>query len=237
MPRPWALIEQVNTPEGSLELRRRGDRDFMITIAGRVLMSSNIHGSEVAVAELGCEKVRDRRAPRVLIGGLGLGFTLRAALDSLPKDAHVTVAELNPAVVRWCKGPAATITNAAVDDPRVQVFEGDVTHEIRRVSAQKDAPRWDAIILDLYVGPGDSAHGNTDPLYGRAILERTHKALSDGGVYAVWGEDPDPAFERRMQRAGFETQLVRTKGNGPRHAVYVATKRGVTRVKPTRTRA
>ncbi len=237
MPRPWALIEQVSTPEGSLELRRRGDRDFMITIAGRVLMSSNIHGSEVAVAELGCEKVRDRRAPRVLIGGLGLGFTLRAALDSLPNDAHVTVAELNPAVVRWCKGPAATITNAAVDDPRVRVFEGDVTHEIRRVSAQKDAPRWDAIILDLYVGPGDSAHGNTDPLYGRAILERTHKALSDGGVYAVWGEDPDPAFERRMQRAGFQTQLVRTKGNGPRHAVYVATKSGGTRAKATRARS
>src|SRR5947209_6254829 len=126
MPRPFTLIDSVPTPEGPLELRVRGEGDFMITIAGRVLMSSHLHRSEVAVAELGVAPIRKRPSPRVLIGGLGLGFTLRAALDALPRGASVVVAELNPAVVRWCQGPCATLTNHALSDPRVTVVEGDV---------------------------------------------------------------------------------------------------------------
>lgn len=226
MPRPWTILESVTTPEGALELRQRGDRDFMISVDGRVLMSSNIHGSEVAVAELGCKTISTRPAPRVLIGGLGLGFTLRAALDQLPKTAKVTIAELNPVVVRWCRGPASALTDGAVSDRRVRVFEGDVTHEIRRVAADPNAPRFDAIVLDLYIGPGESSHGSTAALYGSDILRRTYAALSDGGTYAVWGEDPDSAFEQRLQRTGFKTELVRTRGGGPRHTIYLAHKSG-----------
>jgi spermidine synthase len=218
------MLESVATPEGTLELRQRGERDFMISIDGRVLMSSNIHGSEVAVAELGCRTIRERSNPRVLIGGLGLGFTLRAALDQLPNGARVTIAELNRVVVRWCRGPAALITNNAVSDPRVRVFEGDVTREIRRVSADASSPRFDAIVLDLYIGPGASSHGSTEALYGNDILRHTHAALSEGGTYSVWGEDPDAAFEQRLQRAGFRTELVRTRGGGPRHTIYLAHK-------------
>ena len=225
MPRPWTLVDRAETAEGPLELRKRGERDFMITIEGRVLMSSNIHGSETAVAERGVEPIRARRAPRVLIGGLGLGFTLKAALDLLPRDAVVTVAELNPVVVRWCLGPAAAITDGAASDPRVHIVEGDVAKEIRRVAKDTAEERYDAIVLDLYIGPGDSAHGSTASLYGREILKHTHRALSAGGTYAVWGEDPVPAFERLLQATGFETALLRTRGGGPRHAVYLAKKR------------
>lgn len=226
MPRSWTLLDRADTADGSLELRQRGERDFMISIDGRVLMSSNIHRSEVAVAELGCEPIRDRKRPRVLIGGLGLGYTLRAALDVLPPSACVTVAELNPIVVTWCRGPLAKLTGDALADPRVRVYEGDVTAEIRRVADDAESPRFDAIVLDLYVGPGESAHGSTDGLYGNAILRSTARSLAKGGTYAVWGEDPDLAFGRRMQRAGFRTELLRTRGGGPRHAVYLARKLG-----------
>jgi spermidine synthase len=224
MPRPFALIESVNTPEGPLELRQRGERDFMIMVGKRVLMSSAIHRSELAVAELGCAPIRDRKAPRVLIGGLGLGYTLRAALDTLPRNAQVIVAELNDVVVRWCSGPCAVLTNDALNDPRVSVVVGDVTDSIRRVASEPARPRFDAIVLDLYVGPGDSAH-ETRSLYGREILKRTSEALSPGGVYAVWGEDPNPPFEQRLREAGFDAELLRVKGGGPRHAVYLAQKK------------
>lgn len=223
MPRPFRLIESVKTPEGPLELRQRGDRDFMISLAGRVLMTSNIHRSEVAVAELGCAPIAGRKHARVLIGGLGLGYTLRAALDGLRKDARVVVAELNEAVVRWCRGPLKVLTDDALGDARVAVALGDVTARIRE-AARGDAPPYDAIILDLYVGPGDSAH-ETRQLYGREILLRTHEALTPGGVYAVWGEDPDEAFEQRMRAVGFRAEHKRVQGGGPRHAVYLAQKR------------
>src|SRR5690349_7353098 len=120
MPRAFTLVEKVDTPDGPLELRKSGERHFMITIAGRVLMTSQLTRSETALAQLACLPIRDRAAPRVLIGGLGLGFTLRAALDTLPKKARVEVAELNPSVERWCRGPLAVLTQGAVSDPRVR---------------------------------------------------------------------------------------------------------------------
>jgi spermidine synthase len=220
VPRPFTLIETVSTAEGSLELRQRGERDFMISVAGRVLMTSNLHQSELAVAELGCAPIRERRGARVLIGGLGLGYTLRAALDALKPDARVVVAELNEPVVRWCQGPCAVLTGNALGDPRVEVVVGDVTASIR---AAARGQRFDAIILDLYVGPGESAHA-TKALYGREILQRTHQALTKGGVYAVWGETPDQAFENRLRAVGFEAEHKRVQGGGPRHAVYLARK-------------
>src|SRR5690606_22986015 len=162
MPRPFLLIDSVDTPEGKLELRRRGEREMMVSIAGRVLMSSALHRSERAVAELACRRLGPRRAPRVLIGGLGLGYTLRAALDALPGDAKVVVAELNEAIVRWCRGEAAALTEGAALDPRVAVIVGDVTDRIRE--AARGAP-FDAVIVDLYLGPDERSGGDAHPLY------------------------------------------------------------------------
>jgi spermidine synthase len=223
MPRPFTLLDRVDVPEGPLELRKRGERDFMITLNGRVLMSSLIHRSEVAVAELGCASIRQRPAPRVLVGGLGLGYTLRAALDALPKTARVQVAELNAAVKRWCEGPLADLTGKAALDKRVSVVIDDVSACVRR-AARAGAERLDAIIVDLYEGPRDLRPGQRDALYGMEILRHTHAALSAGGVYAVWAEDPNPAFEQRLRTVGFQVEYARVRGGGPRHAVYVAKK-------------
>jgi spermidine synthase len=223
MPRPWKLLERVDTAEGPLELRMRDTRDFMISIAGRVLMSSLIHRSETLVAELGCERARTVRAPRVLIGGFGLGFTLRAALDSLPKAAHVIVAELNPVVLQWGRGPLAVLTDDALSDPRVEAHPGDVMDVVRRAAQGDERARFDAIIVDLYLGPSPGRAAAHDPLYGHAALRTLRSALRPHGSYAVWGETPDESFEQRLQRTGFRTRVVQNRGGGPRHVVYVAT--------------
>jgi len=213
-------MARVDTDEGPLELLQRGDRDFIIQIDGRMLMSSQITLSELAVAELGCAPIRDRKAPRVLIGGLGLGFTLRAALDALPADAHVDVAELNAVVVDWCRGPAAVCAGDTLADPRVHVIVGDVTDVIRDAASR--GPRYDAIVVDLYLGPDDPGRGVEDPLYGYAILERVHAALTKGGMYAVWGEVRYRPFEDRLRDSGFQVEFKDVAGGGPRHAVYLA---------------
>lgn len=223
MPRPWTLLDSVETDEGLLELRQRGARDFLIQIGKRVLMSSTHTRSETALARLGCEGARGREAPRVLIGGLGLGYTLRAALDVLPPSARVVVAELNPIVVRWCGGPAAPASDGALSDPRVEVIVGDVADRIREAAAP-GAARFDAILLDLYVGPGKST--DTDPLYGRAITERACAALTKGGTYAVWGEERDVAFEKRLRGAGFVVKSELVRGGGPTHVVHLGHKPG-----------
>lgn len=222
VPRPWNLLARVNTPEGDLDLRKRGDRDFMITIAGRVLMTSVVTCSELTLAQRGCAVVHSRPRPRILIGGLGLGFTLRAALDALPEDAEVVVAELNPPVVDWCRGPAASATNGAALDPRVSFFLGDVTHEIQRVAEDPTASRYDAILWDLYLGPGGEKEGRRHPLYGTKSVQRTWEALSVGGVFGVWGETPNASFEARLTAARFRAELIRTKGGGLHHVVYLA---------------
>jgi spermidine synthase len=221
MPRPWTLLEAVETPDGLLELRRRGERDFMISIDKRVLMTSTFTRSEKALAELGCAAISQRPEPRVLIGGLGLGYTLRATLDTLPSSARVMVAELNPVVVRWCRSEVAALSADALADQRVEVVVGDVTDRIREVASDPARPRFDAILFDLYVGPG----GHEDPLYGRAIIADIRRALSAGGVFAVWGENPDPAFEARLGKGGFTVHRERVQGGGPTHTVVVATAR------------
>jgi len=217
MPRPFKLIETVNTAVGPLELHQRGDRDFMILDRGQVLMTTVIQSSEIELGQAACTLVRDRKRVRVLIGGLGLGFTLRAALDNLPQDAEVVVAELNEVVVKWCRGPLAELTGQSLADPRVQVIVGNVGHVIR------DAQRpFDAIIWDLYRGPAGRESGRLDPLYGTASLQRTHRALSDEGVFAVWGETPDPSFSARLEQCGFSVKQTRSSGKGPKHALYLA---------------
>lgn len=214
--RTWETLESVETEEGRLELRRRGERDFVITVAGRVLMSSIAHLTEVAVAEIACAEVARRERPRVLIGGLGMGFTLRAALDALPRSGRVVVAEINEAVVRWCRGPLAPLTGNAARDPRSKILLKDVAEVIA------EGPPYDAIILDLYEGPRAATQGREDPFYGPAALKRTRAALTRGGVLAVWSEDPDTAFEKRLRQGGFEVERRKPGKGGPRHTVYLA---------------
>jgi len=216
VPSPFLLVDSVETKDGVLALRKRHD-EWMVTIAGRVLMSSSIHRSEDAVATLGVASIASRKTPRVLIGGLGLGFTLRAALDALPKDARVSVAELNARVVDWCRGPVASAIGHAVSDRRVTVEVADVMKVIGRSQGL------DAIVVDLYEGPRALPKGTPDPLYGERAIEAIRNALTPGGVYAVWSEEPHPPFEARLRRAGFSVERVHAGRGGARHAVYVAT--------------
>jgi len=223
MRQPWIQVETRETIDGPLQLRQRGDHDFVISISGRVLMSSAHTRSEVVVAQVGCAPIAGRPHPKVLVSGLGLGFTLRAALDALPATAEVVVAELNEVVVDWCRGPAASAAGDTLSDPRVRVVVGDVTKEIRR-AANRKASRYDAIILDLYVGPPEPPARGEDPLYGKNIIASTHSALTAGGVLSVWGEAHSQSYDRRLRAAGFATQTVRPKGGGPRHVVHLGLK-------------
>jgi spermidine synthase len=224
MTQPWQTLDTLRTRDGFLELRRRGARDFLIVINGRVLMNSSASRSETALGELACKALSSRLKPRVLIGGLGMGLTLRAALDVLPSDARVIVAELNPTIVTWCRGPLAGLTKKAVDDPRVTVVIDDVKNVIIQAS-QPGAERFDAIIIDLYEGPSSSTDAVNDPFYGSRALKMTHAALRESGLLAVWGENPDAAFEKRLSAAGFSVDRQRPGRGGLRHVVYLARQR------------
>ncbi len=212
--RAWSIVDRVETESGTLELRRRGDDDFLITIAGRVLMNSRASRSETGLAELACRAIAGRSAPRVLVGGLGMGCTLRAALDQLPAAASVVVAELSERVVDWCNGPLAAVNASALRDHRCTVRVESVSETI---AAAAGKPTYDAIVFDLYEGPG----GDDDPLFGRKMLAAIRQVVKPGGVFAVWSEAPNRAFARRLERSGFTVQLRRIGRGGLRHAVYV----------------
>lgn len=215
MTRPWRVLETIATDEGPLELRQRGDDEFLIVIAGRVLMTSAARRSEEALATLALASI-DSSAPRVLIGGLGMAYTLRAALDALPANARVTVAELNPVVATWCRGPMAALTANAASDPRVTITIVDVARAIATAKAG-----YDAILLDLYEGPNAQTQRADDPFYGAAALARSKAALRPGGVLAVWSEDPDAGFARRFEKAGFAVTTHRSGKGGRSHVVYL----------------
>lgn len=222
----WRVVDSIDTDEGLLDLRQRGETDFLITIGGRVLMTSSANRSEIVLSELACAPLQRIKNPRVLVGGLGMGYTLKAALDHLPAEAEVVVAELNPIMVTWCQGPIAQLTNGAVDDPRVTVKISDVAKVIAEAANKGKEQRFDAIILDLYEGPYEGDQGRGDYLYGRKALESSRNALKPGGVFAVWSEDPDQAFEKRLQAAGFSVNRQRPGRGGRRHVVYIAGKTG-----------
>jgi spermidine synthase len=226
MAQPWQTIDKVDTPDGVLELRQRGERDFLIIINNRVLMNSSANRSELALGELACKQAATHPRPRVLIGGLGMGLTLRATLDSLQRTTRVVVAELNPVVVKWCRGPLAGLTANAVDDPRVTIKIDDVSSVIKKAAQANNAERFDAIILDLYEGPYARTDAVNDPFYGTRALKTTVSALSEGGVFAVWGESPDAAFEKRLVATGFSVDVQRPGKGGLRHVVYVAKTEG-----------
>jgi spermidine synthase len=230
MTRAWQTVDRADTPEGPLELRRRGDgedAEHVITIGGRVLMNGAAHKTEDAVAEAACRALAGwvgPRGPRVLIGGLGMGYTLRAALDLLPRSAQVKVAEIDPVIVRWCRGPLAPLTRNAVDDRRVEIEVADVAAVLAR-AARSPEERFDAVVLDLYEGPREAHGGKGDPLWGERALATTRDALLPGGTLAVWSEDADAVFEKRLAAAGFQVERRRPGKGGPRHVVYVARRR------------
>jgi len=222
MAQPWKSIEKISTDEGILELRQRGERDFLITIGSQVLMNSLANRSEVALGQLGCRHLKERKNPQVLVGGLGMGFTLRAVLDTLPYTAHVVVAELNPTVHEWCRGPLSALTGKTLDDPRVTVEICDVASRIRRSAVDGGESRFDAIILDLYRGPHAKTDQNDDLLYGTRAIENMRAALKPCGAVAVWGETYDVGFDRRLQSAGFTVTTTRPGRGGLRHVLFLA---------------
>lgn len=220
---PWKTLDRFQTEtDETLELRQRGSGDFLITIGTQILMNSKAQRSEIALGKLGCQDLQQRPTPKVLVGGLGMAITLRAVLDQLPAIAVVVVAELNPVVHSWCLGPLAELTDAAAADPRVEVVITDVAELIRH----SPPSTFDAVILDLYRGPHPRTDGHNDPLYGRYAIERVRNALKAAGTLAVWGENPDTAFEHRLAAAGFSVRVERPGKGGYRHAVWVARKKG-----------
>ena len=221
--KPMEKIAVAEVPGGPpLRLCRRGE-DFMILLERNELMNSRMSGSEEALAVMSCERLRGRGAPHLLIGGYGMGFTLRAALKALGADARVTVAELVPEILEWARGPMAALTDGCLDDARVTVVERDVAEVI--AAGQR---RYDAILLDVDNGPDGLVRDANDRIYSNAGLAAARAALRPGGVLAIWSAAPDPVFARRLRGAGFAVEEVavraRSNGKGPRHVIWFATR-------------
>ena len=221
---PWSLLDTAKVPDGFGELRlmRRGE-EFSIMSGAIELMNSRLRGSEKALAALACARLKPGAKPRLLIGGLGMGFTLRAALAETGPEAEIVVAELVPAVVAWARGPMAGIFGTSLTDPRVSLFEGDVGDLIRAGGAA-----YDAILLDVDNGPGGLMRAANDGLYDANGLRAARAALRPGGILAVWSSGPDRDFTARLRRAGFTVEEARVrangKGGGARHVIWIAAK-------------
>ena len=221
---PLILIDTAEIPGGGqLRLMRRGN-DFSILFGRNELMSSRVRGSEEALATLACQRLRSQN-PKILIGGLGLGFTLGAALTALPTGAAITVAELVPKVVTWANGPLAHLFGDNLADPRVSVEVRDVHDLIVNASE-----RFDAILLDVDNGPDGFIHAGNDRLYGNHGLRAARAALKPGGVLAIWSAYPDKAFADRLKKAGFAVDEIKTRATGGRkgahHVIWLAVKPG-----------
>jgi spermidine synthase len=219
---PWELLESVTVPEsqGELRLFRRGG-EFSIRLDRNELMNSRMHGSEDALAELACARIAGRPGPRVLIGGLGMGYTTAAALQRLGADGRVVVAELVPAVVKWNRGPLGDLAGRPLQDDRVTVREVDVA-EILKAEHQA----FDAILLDVDNGPEGLTRKGNNWLYSRSGLDAAFATLRPSGVFAVWSAGPDRAFAQRLREAGFQVDEVQARsrgaGRGTRHTIWLA---------------
>ncbi len=218
---PRELIGTAPVPGGEdLRLFRRGD-DYMIVLDRNELMNSRMSGSEEALAEMSCARLKGRPAPHLLIGGYGMGFTLRKALAVLGPQARVTVAELVPEIIAWARGPMAALTAGCLDDPRVTLVERDVAEVIADARGT-----YDAILLDVDNGPDGLVRGANDRLYSERGLAIARAALAPGGVLAVWSAAPDTAFRRRLKMAGFVVDEVtvraQSNGKGPVHTIWFA---------------
>jgi spermidine synthase len=220
---PWVLIDTAPLPDGRGDIRliRRAD-EFSIMLGTIALMNSRLSGSEEAMAGLAWRRIGNRPKAHMLIGGLGMGFTLRAALAELPPTVTFTVAELMPAVVAWARGPMAAIFGDCLDDPRVTIQVSDVGRLIKSAKAS-----YDAILLDVDNGPDGLTVETNDTLYSPSGLKAAKTALRPGGVLAVWASAPDRAFTQRLQRAGFAVEEERIRANGKsrgsRHVIWLAT--------------
>ena len=215
------LLGVAQVPGGEeLRLFRR-DRDYMIVLDRNELMNSRMSGSEEQLATLTVERLKNRANPRLLIGGYGMGFTLRAALAVLPEQASVVVAELVPEIIAWARGPMADLTAGCLDDPRVSVIERDVAAAIATGRGS-----YDAILLDVDNGPDGLTRAGNDGLYFASGLAAAKAALVPGGILAVWSAGDDPAFTRRLGAHGFVANLTKVRarsvGKGAKHTIWLA---------------
>lgn len=219
---PRILIDTADIPGngGTLRLFQRG-AEFSIMLGSNELMNSRLSGSEETLATIACERINGVKAPRMLIGGLGMGFTLRAALAALGPDAQVVVAELVPAVVTWAQGPMAAFHGESLHDKRVELRVVDVAHLINEGAAQ-----YDAILLDVDNGPSGLTQSANDRLYSLSGLRAARAALRTGGVLAVWSSTPDRHFSDRLTRTGFAVDEVTVRAHrnksGARHTIWFA---------------
>ena len=215
------LLGETRTPDGTdMKLTRRGN-EYIILANGKSLMSSRMHGSEEALAQFACRRARTLEQPCVLVGGLGMGFTLRATLDLLPRDAEVVVAELTSMVVEWNRGPLGPLAGHPLKDKRVRVDVSDVAVTLRSCSR-----RFDAVLLDVDNGPTAFTSSDNARLYDNRGLASARAALKSGGVLAVWSARDDPKFEQRLRYCGFTVDVQRVRGRlkkgGPRHTIFLA---------------
>ena len=221
---PRELLDTAPVPGGQpLRLFRRGG-DHMIVLDRNELMNSRMSGSEEALATMTLDRLGDCKAPRLLIGGYGMGFTLRAALARTGPQARITVAELVPQIIQWARGPMAELTGTCLDDRRTQIVLADVAELIGDARAS-----YDAILLDVDNGPDGLVRDENDRLYSFAGLRAARTALAPGGILAVWSAGDDPAFTRRLRETDFAVDQVavkaRSNGKGPRHVIWFATRR------------
>ena len=222
---PRIVLDTAAIPgsKDTLRLIQRG-AEFSIMLGGNELMNSRLSGSEEALATLACAKIMPRTAPRILIGGLGMGFTLRATLAELTDNAEVVVAELVPAVVAWAKGPMAEHHGDSLSDPRTKIIITDVAKLIRKGDAS-----YDIILLDVDNGPDGLTKNANDHLYSNDGLRRTWAALRADGVLAIWSAAPDKAFAARLNAAGFDVEEIEVRAHqgksGARHIIWLGMKR------------
>lgn len=228
--KPWELLAEARTPDGTLMSLTRRDTELVIMAGGKILMSSRMHGSEEAMAAMACKRLglhslRAGGLPSlsgacVLVGGLGLGYTLRATLDLLPDSATVVVSELVPAIVEWHRGPLAVLAGHPIADRRVQIEIGNVIATLR-----SSPGRFDAILLDIDNGPEAFTESTNAGLYNDRGLATIERALRPGGVLAVWSAWEDRRFEQRLKYAGFKVEVervrARLKKGGPRHTIFL----------------
>jgi spermidine synthase len=223
---PWLQIDTARVPGADIELRlmRRGE-EFSMMLGQNELMNSRLSGSEEALATLTCKKIEAVKRPHLLVGGLGMGFTLRAALAVLGREAQITVAELVPAVIAWAHGPMAELFGNSLTDPRASIREADVVDVIKTSPSA-----FDAILLDVDNGPEALIRKANDALYDRNGLSAIRRALRPGGILAVWSSGPNIAFTKRLRAADFDVNEVgvraTTKRSGAHHVIWFATKSG-----------
>ncbi len=223
---PWEELARAEAPEGdTLRLFRRGTEYSIRLQDGNELMNSRLGGSEIALATLALDRIAGRPAPRVLIGGLGMGFTLRAAQERAPADARLVISELVPELVSWANAHMGSVFGDSLSDPRVEIRTGDVVAEI---AAGEGA--YDAILLDVDNGPDGLTRGGNDALYSEAGLAAAHRALTPRGVLAVWSAHPSAPFSKRLARANFDVKVESVRAGrskrGSRHTVWTAVRKG-----------